>query len=131
MTQQIVKTVDRIRGLIRANLHGEFYSLETAYPSVDRLSETLAAEIDGLHADAATQAFRMGQAMGEAMRESRAEIDALKAEVARLTPLAKAWDRMVNFRMEDRNWMNTPERVIEAFEEFQEAEAALARQVST
>lgn len=49
------------------------------------------------------------------------ERNALKAEVERLRLPAEAWGKLVAFRGTDRNWMNHPETVIDAFEDFLEA----------
>ncbi len=62
MTEQTQTTAGRIRAQIYYQLHGEFYSLETANEEVTRVSNAIAAEID-----------------------------AKDAEIARLTPLADAW----------------------------------------
>lgn len=63
MTQTTEPTAERIRAKIYAQLHGEFFSLETANEEVTRVANSIAAEID-----------------------------ALRAEVERLRPAAEAWE---------------------------------------
>ncbi len=46
-------TAERIRAQIYYQLHGEFYSLETANEEVSRVSNAIAAEIDGLRRELA------------------------------------------------------------------------------
>ena len=48
MTQNTQTTAGRIRAQIYYQLHGEFYSLETANEEVTRVANTIAAEIDTL-----------------------------------------------------------------------------------
>lgn len=51
MTQNTQTTTERIRAQIYYQLHGEFYSLETANEEVSRVSNAIAAEIDRLTAE--------------------------------------------------------------------------------
>lgn len=70
-------TQQRIRSQIYYQLHGEFYSLETANAEVDRVSKAIAAEIDDLRERNAFLLTSAETAQAK-LAECRAEVDRLR-----------------------------------------------------
>ena len=98
------------------------------------IAKEIAAEIDALtrerdeaRAEVATLTLKLANARlnlkhcseeVDKRDECAGQLGEARAEVARLRPAAEAWEKLVAFRGADRNWLNHPETVIDAFEEF-------------
>jgi len=98
VTEQKQTTQNRLRSQIYYQLHGEFYSLETANQEVDRLSATIAAEIDTLtrerdKARAEVEKWRKELTLCNKERfDAQTQLAEARAEVERLRPAAEAWE---------------------------------------
>lgn len=113
MTQNTQTTAERVRDMAVSQIAAEIDALTAERDKAQAEVERLTREVNRV-IDERESVTTIGLAMQE-----RAQV--AEAEAERLRPAAEAWEKLVAFRGTDRNWMNHPETVIDAFEDFLEA----------